>query len=75
MQTSKAEEAKQTTRYHTKGDLAERYRVVERTVDRWRDDGLFPQPDLILPNGAPRWSDELITAHERGAVGKRETSS
>jgi hypothetical protein len=69
-QTSKAEKAKRT-RYHSKTDLADRYRVVTRTVDRWRDDGLFPEPDLILPNGAPRWSDELVVAHERSAVGKK----
>jgi hypothetical protein len=69
--TSKAEKAKRPTRYHSKTDLADRYRVVTRTVDRWRDDGLFPEPDLILPNGAPRWSDELVVAHERAAVGKK----
>jgi len=77
-QVSKAEKAKrpkpkQATRYHSKSDLADRYRVVTRTVDRWRVDGLFPEPDLILPNGAPRWSDELVVAHERAAVGKKET--
>jgi hypothetical protein len=73
-QTSKAEKAKRTTQYHSKNDLAERYRVVTRTVDRWRVDGLFPEPDLILPNGAPRWSDELVVAHERNSVGKRGAS-
>ena len=70
-QVSKAEKAKRPTRYFSKTDLADRYRVVTRTVDRWRDDGLFPEPDLILPNGAPRWSDELVVAHERAAVGKK----
>jgi hypothetical protein len=72
-QVSKAEKAKRPTRYHSKNDLADRYRVVVRTVDRWRVDGLFPEPDLILPNGAPRWSDELVIAHERAAVGKKGT--
>lgn len=57
-------------RYHTKTDLAARYRVTTRTVDRWREDGLFPAPDFTLPNGAPRWSDELVTEHERSAVGR-----
>jgi hypothetical protein len=71
MQVRKAEKAKRSTRYHSKSDLADRYRVVTRTVDRWRDNGLFPEPDLILPNGAPRWSDELVVAHERAAVGRK----
>jgi hypothetical protein len=70
----KTEKAKRPTRYHSKSDLADRYRVVTRTVDRWRVDGLFPEPDLILPNGAPRWSDELVVAHERAAVGKKATA-
>jgi len=69
-QLSKGEKAKRPTRYHSKNDLAERYRVVVRTLDRWRVDGLFPEPDLILPSGAPRWSDELVVKHERNAVGK-----
>jgi hypothetical protein len=64
----KTERAK---RFHSKSDLADRYRVVTRTVDRWRVDGLFPEPDLILPNGAPRWSDALVVAHERAAVGRK----
>jgi hypothetical protein len=69
-QLSKSEKAKRPTKYHSKGNLADRYGVVTRTVDRWRVDGHFPEPDLILPNGAPRWSDELVVAHERNAVKK-----
>jgi len=56
--------------YHSKPALAHRYSVSSRTIDRWRSDGLFPAPDLVLPNGAPRWSDELIIKHERNAVGR-----
>jgi hypothetical protein len=56
-------------RYHSKPELAERYRVSSRTIDRWRSDGLFPAPDLVLPNGAPRWSDDTVETHERNAVG------
>jgi len=56
-------------RYHSKPALADRYGVSSRTIDRWRSDGLFPAPDLVLPNGAPRWSDELVVNHERNAVG------
>jgi hypothetical protein len=68
---TKAEKATRPARYLSKSDLAARYRVVTRTVDRWRIDGHFPEPDLILPNGAPRWSDELVVAHERAAVGRK----
>jgi hypothetical protein len=57
-------------RFHSKPALADRYGVSSRTIDRWRSDGLFPAPDLTLPNGAPRWSDELIVNHERNNVGK-----
>jgi hypothetical protein len=69
MQVGAAE--KRPTRYHSKNDLAARYGVVTRTVDRWVDDDLFPGPDLVLPNGAPRWSDELVVAHERRVVGRK----
>jgi hypothetical protein len=55
-------------RYHSKPALADRYQVSSRTIDRWRADGLFPQPDIMLPNGAPRWSSETIEAHERASV-------
>jgi hypothetical protein len=60
----------QDTRYHSKPELAERYRVSSRTIDRWRELEKFPPPDLVLPNGAPRWADDTITAHERALVGK-----
>jgi hypothetical protein len=56
--------------YRSKGSLADRYEVSERTIDRWRGEGKFPPPDLVLPSGSPRWSDDTITAHERALVGK-----
>jgi hypothetical protein len=59
------------THYHSKSDLAARYRVTTRTIDRWRMDGLFPQPDLVLPGGKCRWSDDTVVAHERASVSKR----
>ncbi|HEY6602928.1 MAG TPA: hypothetical protein VI009_14070 [Xanthobacteraceae bacterium] len=61
---------KKDTHYRSKGSLADRYEVSERTIDRWREEGKFPPPDLVLPSGAPRWSDDLVEAHERGLVGK-----
>ena len=59
------------TRYHSKRDLAARYRVTTRTIDRWRMDGLFPQPDLFLPGGKCRWSDDTVVTHERNSVRKK----
>jgi hypothetical protein len=58
-------------RYRSKGNLADRYEVSQRTIDRWREEGKFPPPDLLLPSGQPRWSDNLIEAHERAAVGRK----
>jgi predicted DNA-binding transcriptional regulator AlpA len=60
-----------TRRYRSKANLAERYSVSERTIDRWKDDGKFPPPDLVLPSGRPRWSDETIELHERSRITRR----
>jgi hypothetical protein len=57
-------------KYRSKGYLADRYDVCERTIDRWYGVGKLPPPDIVLPNGAPRWFDDTIEAHERGLVGK-----
>ena len=62
---------KQTTFYHSKGALARRYGVVTRTIDRWRGSGSFPAPDMVLPNGAPRLSDDTVAAHERNSVRRK----
>ena len=61
---------KKDTRFRSKGNLADRYSVSPRTIDRWREEGKFPPPDLRLPSGSPRWSDDTITTHERALVGK-----
>ena len=63
-------EKSNSERYYSRAELAERYRVSDRTIDRWRDAGLYPPPDLILPNGAPRWSDGVVITHERNSVGR-----
>jgi predicted DNA-binding transcriptional regulator AlpA len=60
--------------YLSKPELARRYGVSSRTIDRWRTDGLFPAPDITLPSGAPRWRDATVTAHERRLVGKQQRS-
>jgi hypothetical protein len=53
------------TSYYSKPALAQRYGVHPRSIDRWRADGKFPQPDIILPSGQPRWRDDTIELHER----------
>jgi hypothetical protein len=67
---SQSKKRKDAQHYRSKGALADRYQVSPRTIDRWRGEGKFPPPDLVLPSGAPRWSDDTITAHERALVGK-----
>jgi hypothetical protein len=64
-------QAKQTTHFYSKAALAERYGVAVRTIDRWKDGGFFPEPDLILPSGSPRWSDDTVAAHERNSVRRK----
>jgi hypothetical protein len=50
--------------YFRKRQLATRYQVVTRTIDRMVRDGRLPPPDLF--NGrAPLWSDTIIESNER----------
>jgi predicted DNA-binding transcriptional regulator AlpA len=60
--------AQKSTTYHSKPALAQRYGVSSRSIDRWRLDGKFPKPDIILPSGQPRWRDDTIERHERRSV-------
>jgi hypothetical protein len=57
--------------FFSKPLLAQRYAVSTRAIERWILSGRFPRPDLVLPNGRPRWSDEVVVAHERAAIGKK----
>jgi hypothetical protein len=54
--------------YHSKPALARRYGVSPRSIDRWRSDGKFPKPDMILPSGQPRWRDDTIERHEKASA-------
>jgi hypothetical protein len=49
-----------------KADLAGRYNVTERTVDRWALDGRLPRP--IYRGKIPLWSEEAVDAHDRAAL-------
>ena len=56
--------------YIRRRQLATRYQVTTRTIDRMIEDGRLPPPDLY--NGkAPLWSDEKIEANERAAAARR----
>jgi predicted site-specific integrase-resolvase len=54
--------------YLWKRNVAERYSVSTRTVDRWKKDGRLPRPTR-MPNGREAWTDEQLETNERNAVG------
>jgi hypothetical protein len=57
-------------RWFSKSEIVARYGITSRTLERWLKSERFPEADLHLPGGQPRWSDVAIEAHERGLVGK-----
>ena len=59
--------------YFSQGDLAERYRVDKRTIQRWRKSRKLP-PATTLPNGRPAWANAVIEAHERARIAGSEAA-
>jgi len=57
--------------YLRKRQLAARYGVHVRTIDRMVDDGRLPRPDIFMGK-LPMWSDETIAANERRATTERQ---
>jgi len=57
-------------RVFTQADLAGRWDVDERTIQRWKKGigGKLPPADIRLPSGRPAWSDTLIESIEQGAA-------
>jgi len=55
-------------KYYAKSDLAARYSVRVRSIERWIIRKRFPPPDIELPNGHKRWSDATVEAHEKASV-------
>jgi len=47
-----------------KSQVALREGVVERTIERWVEDGDYPPPDDIV-NGRPIWWLSTLQAHDR----------
>jgi hypothetical protein len=58
----------QIDRWFSKGEIAARYGITQRSLERWLKSAKFPAPDLHLPGGQPRWSDVLVATHERKAA-------
>ena len=55
-------------RWFSKREVAERYGVCMRSVERWAETGKFPRGRL-MPNRRWAWTDAEIEAHERSLVG------
>jgi hypothetical protein len=46
-------------RYLTSGRVGRRYEKTVRTIDRWLDAGILPQPDLVI-RGRRYWAAETL---------------
>jgi predicted DNA-binding transcriptional regulator AlpA len=55
-------------RWLSKRQVAARYGVHPRSIERWSESGKFPR-GTQLPNKRWYWTDLEIEAHERGLVG------
>jgi predicted DNA-binding transcriptional regulator AlpA len=51
-------------RWFSKREIANRYGVTPRSIERWVERGRFPAP-VKLPNGRDAWSDVTVAGHER----------
>ena len=58
-------------RWFNKSQLATRYNVCTRSIERWVKGGKFPL-GVRMPNGRWAWSDVTIELHERNLVGARQ---
>ena len=62
-------------RFFSKGELAARYGVHRRSIERWVMLRKYPPPDLTLPGGQVRWADHTVETHEISLVGKAPDTS
>jgi hypothetical protein len=69
-----AREKAKIARWYSKRQLADRYNVCPRSIERWVQNKKFP-PGVRLPNGHWAWSDITIEAHERAMVVGTEASA
>ena len=59
-------EAHMPKQFLRKSQVAQRYGVHERTIDRMADDGRIPRP--IHRGKFPLWAEDKLEAYERRAV-------
>jgi hypothetical protein len=55
-------------KFYAKNELARRYATTVRSVERWVAAKRYPAPDLELPNGRKRWSDDIVERHEKAST-------
>ena len=55
-------------KYLRKRSVADRYGVVERTVDRWVDLGRLPQPVYLPGSRIPLFAEDGLDEHDRRAT-------
>jgi predicted DNA-binding transcriptional regulator AlpA len=53
--------------------LQQRYGVVDRTIDRWTEAGILPEPMRI--NKIRYWDEAEIEERERERMARRETTA
>jgi predicted DNA-binding transcriptional regulator AlpA len=61
------------SRWFTKREVAARYGVHPRSIERWSEAGQFPR-GTQLPNKRWRWTDLEIEQHERALVSGGEAA-
>jgi hypothetical protein len=61
----------QIVRYFSKRQLANRYNVCPRSIERWVQNKKFP-PGVQLPNGHWAWPDVVVEEHERNFAAGRQ---
>jgi hypothetical protein len=58
----------------SKREVAQRYGVHPRSIERWQEAGTFPR-GTQMPNGHWFWNRAAIEQHERSLVGGSEVAA
>ena len=56
------------TKYFRKADVAARYAVDDRTVDRMKLDGRIPPPKYLPGSRIPIWEERELDLNDRAAT-------
>lgn len=57
----------------TKRQTGDRYSVSTKTVERWRETGILPQPEII--NGRWYFDEQELERHERERLAQQSTTA